>query len=205
MIMLDKARKFVVMKRMVLMSAVVLAMATGSMAANWEIDGAHSSVGFTVKHLVISKVTGKFDDFSGTIEFDGKSVKPGSVNVTVKTASIDTDNEKRDEHLRSADFFDAAKNPEMSFKSTKVVPGAGNKFKLVGDLTIKAVTKPVTFDCEFNGAVDFMGTTKAGFSAQASINRQDFNITFSRVMETGGLVVSDEVEILLEIEANKKG
>jgi polyisoprenoid-binding protein YceI len=124
--------------------------------------------------------------------------------LTVQIASIDTDNENRDKHLRSPDFFDAAKFPTMTFKTSKVVKGEGNKFQLVGDLTIKDVTKQVTFDCEFHGTVvDPQGGTRAGFSAEATINRQDFNIKWSNVLETGGLVVSDDVTIDLEIEAVK--
>lgn len=169
--------------------------------ADWNLDAVHSSVSFSVRHLVVSKVKGNFDKFSGTASFEEGKLADGSVEFTVDVTTIDTDNEKRDEHLKSADFFDAEKFPSMTFKSTKVTNVVDNKFKLEGDLTIKDVTKPVVFECEFNGTVvDPWGNTKAGFSAETTINRQDFNITWSKAIETGGLVVSDEVEIEIDTE-----
>ena len=188
----------------ILMLAFVF-MALSASAQNWEVEKVHSSVGFSVKHLVISKVKGNFKDFSGTINFDGKNWDKASAEMTVMMGSVDTDDEKRDAHLKSADFFEAEKFPEMSFKSKKVIKGEGTAFKLVGDLTIRGVTKEVTFDCEFNGVVDFMGTTKAGFSAKTKINRQDFGITWNKTLDAGGVVVGNEVEIYLELEANKVG
>lgn len=167
----------------------------------WSVDNAHSSVSFSVRHMVIAKTKGDFKDFEGTVHYDGNSFKGSSAEFTIKVASLDTDNEKRDEHLRSADFFDVEKYPDMTFKSTKVIPVDENNFKLVGDLTIKDVTREVTFDCEFYGSTaDPWGNTRAGFSARSSINRQDFNITWSKALETGGLVVGDEVEIMMELE-----
>jgi polyisoprenoid-binding protein YceI len=191
-------------KRVAIALTLVLLLAALSKAQKWDIDVPHSSVGFTVRHMVVTNVHGRFNDFAGQIDFDGKNVEKGSTVLTVQIASIDTDNENRDKHLRSPDFFDAAKFPTMTFKTSKVVKGEGNKFQLVGDLTIKDVTKQVTFDCEFHGTVvDPQGGTRAGFSAEATINRQDFNIKWSNVLETGGLVVSDDVTIDLEIEAVK--
>lgn len=170
-------------------------------SADWNLDAVHSSVGFSVRHLVVSKVKGNFDKFSGNASFDDKNLADGTVEFTVEVASVDTDNEKRDEHLKSADFFDAEKFPSMSFKSTKISKVDGNKFMLEGNLTIKDVTKPVVFECEFNGVIlDPWGNTKAGFSAETTINRQDFNITWSKAIETGGLVVSDEVAIEIDTE-----
>lgn len=174
-------------------------------ASQWDIDKAHSSVSFTVKHLVISKVKGMFGDFSGVINFDEKNFPGSSVEMMVMVNSIDTEETKRDEHLKSPDFFDVEKYPEMSFKSTKVIKGEGNKFQIVGNLTIKDVTREVTFDCEYNGAIAFMGTNKAGFSARTTVNRQDFGISWSKTLDAGGLVVDDNVEIYIEIEANQVG
>lgn len=174
-------------------------------AAQWNIDKAHSSVSFTVKHLVISKVRGSFGDFSGVINFDGKDLAGSSVEMKVVVGSIDTDNKNRDDHLRGADFFNVEKYPEMTFKSTKVIKGEGDSFKLVGNLTIKDVTKEVTFDCEYNGSAEFMGTQKAGFSAKTTIDRQDFGITWSKALDSGGLVVDNDVVINIEIEANQAG
>ncbi len=186
--------------------AIVLALAfTGvSKAEQWNIDGPHSSIGFSVRHMVVSKTLGKFNDFTGAIDFDGKNFDKGSVQMTVQIGSVDTDDEKRDGHLKGADFFDAEKFPTMTFKSKKVTKIGDNEFKLVGDLTIKGVTKEVTFDCEFNGVViDPRGNTRTGFSAETKINRQDFNVKWSKKLDAGGLVVGDEVKITLEIEAVK--
>ena len=188
----------------VMLAAVAMMVAAGSVKAEqWSFDKAHTSVAFSVKHMVVSNVRGEFTDFDGTINFDGKDVSNGSAEMTIKTASVSTNNERRDGHLKSADFFDVEKYPTMTFKSTKVVPGDGNKFQMVGDLTIKDVTKPVTFDCEYLGSVEAMGATKAGFSAETTINRKDFHINWSKTLDNGGLVAGDDVKISLEIEANK--
>lgn len=174
-------------------------------AATWKADAVHSSVGFDVKHLVISKVHGNFRDFDATVEFDGKDLEKGSVNMTVQVTSVDTDNKDRDDHLRSGDFFDVAEYPAMTFKSTKVHDIVGNKFKLTGDLTIRGVTKQVTFDSEFNGVVnDPWGNTKAGFSATTTINRQDFKVSWNKSLDAGGVVVSDDVTIDIELELGQQ-
>ena len=170
-------------------------------AEQWNIDKAHSSVGFSVRHLVVSKTRGNFNDFTGTLNFDSKDIKNGSVEFTVQTASIDTDNEDRDKHLRSDDFFNVEKFPQMVFKSKKVVKGDGEKYKLIGDLTIRDVTKEVIFEVEFNGVVtDPWGGIRAGFSAESTINRKDFNIKWSQTLDGGGLVVGDDVKIIVEVE-----
>ncbi|MFH2049486.1 MAG: YceI family protein [bacterium] len=191
------------MKKMMISILAMMLFVPAIHAENWTVDGAHSSVNFTVRHMVISKVHGVFKDFSGYISFNEKNIENSSVTFTVDMASVDTDNEKRNEHLKSADFFDVEKYPTMTFKSTKVIKGEGNKFKLVGDLTIKDVTSEVTFDCEFGGIVKLQeGDAKAGFSAATTINRQDFHVAWSKTLDGGGLVVSDDVDISIEIEAN---
>jgi len=184
------------------MVAVVL-LAGVAQADQWTLDIPHSSVQFKVSHLVIAKVVGNFGEFSANLEFDGKDVSSGKVDMTVKVASISTDNPDRDKHLRSGDFFAVEDHPDMTFKSKKVVKGNDNKFQLVGDLTIRGVTKEVTFDCVFNGAVAFMGTSKAGFTAKTTINRQDFGVSWNKIIDGGGLLVGNDVEITLELEFNK--
>ncbi len=192
-------------KQISLLLLAVLLMTSAASAVDWQFDAAHSTVGFKVSHLVISSTTGKFTKFSGSVEFDGKSFEEGKVEVSIDVASIDTDNEDRDKHLLAPEFFDAEKYPEMRFVSKKITNVKGDEFKIVGDLTIRDVTREVVLDAEFRGSAEFMGTTKAGFRATGEINRQDFGVSFSRTMETGGLVVGDTVEITLEIELNKAG
>ena len=183
--------------------ALVMSLSLPATAADWKLDPAHSELNFTVKHMVISNVTGEFTDFTGEITgFDGKSLDGAQVTVTAKSASINTDNSQRDKHLRSADFFSVEEYPELKFVSTKVIPGKDGKFQLVGDLTMRGVTKPVTFDCEFNGTIDdSWGNTRAGFSADATVNRLDYGISWSKSLDSGGLVVSDDVRIHVGIEA----
>lgn len=152
-----------------------------------------------------SKVAGKFDEFSGTINFDGKDFAAASVTVTINPASINTGNAQRDKHLKSPDFFAADSLSNMGFKSKKIVPGKDNAFQIVGDLTMRGVTKEVTLDATFNGTIKGMqGDTRAGFSATATINRQDWGVSWSKALDTGGLVVSNDVNLILEIEAIQK-
>ena len=189
------------LKKPLILVAALMIFAVGVQAETWTVDATHSSMSFSVSHMVVSKTKGGFNDFEGTINFDGKNLAAGSVELSAKIASIDTDDEKRDGHLKGADFFDAEKYPTMSFKSTSVVVGEGSEFKLVGDLTMKGVTKEVTFDCELNGVVDDpWGNTRAGFSAGTTIDRQDFGISFSKTMDAGGLMVGNDVSISLELE-----
>ncbi len=193
------------MKRTLLTALIAVAMIAGAgNAAQWSIDQAHSNVMFKVKHMVISTVTGKFTDYDGVVYFDGELSDNDSVNFTVKTASVDTDNADRDDHLRNDDFFNAENYPEMKFVSKRITDVNGNSFKLVGDLTIRDVTKEVTFDCEFAGQVqDPWGNTKAGFTATTSIDRKEFGVNWSKALDTGGLVVSDNVEIILDLQLKK--
>ena len=185
---------------------VAIALAVPSLtAATWEIDKVHSSVGFTVRHMVVSKVSGRFDDFSGTINFDGKNFAAATVAVSINPASINTGNANRDDHLKNPDFFAVDSLPQMGFKSKKVIAGKDGAFQIVGDLTMHGVTKEVTLDAMFNGTVKGMqGDTRAGFSATTSINRQDWGITWSKTLDSGGLAVGNDVNIILEIEAIQK-
>ncbi len=189
------------LKKIFALTLALAVTAAAVQAQTWSIDKAHSSLGFSVRHMVISKTTGQFSDFEGTLNFDGKNLAAGSVTVTAQMASIDTDDGKRDEHLRSADFFDVEKFPTMTFESKRVIPGEGNDFELTGDLTIKGVTKEVTFDGEFHGAMkDPWGNTRAGFSAETTINRQEFGITWNQTLDAGGLLVGNDVDINVEME-----
>jgi polyisoprenoid-binding protein YceI len=170
----------------------------------WEFDKAHSNVGFSVKHLVISKVKGTFNDYSGQVKFDGTDFDKASIDVTIQMASIDTDNEKRDGHLSSPDFFDVEKYPTMTFKSTKITDPKDGRFQIMGDLTIKGVTLPVTLESEHFGTITGpYGKTRAGFSATTTINRQDFNVAWDNKLQDGTLVVGNDVTINLEIQLIK--
>jgi polyisoprenoid-binding protein YceI len=174
-----------------------------SEAGKWILDRNHSNVKFTVTHLVISEVEGNFKVFDGTMENAKDDFSDAKINFTVDAASIDTDNEKRDNHLRGGDFFNAEKFPTMKFESTSMAPLGNNKYKLTGNLTIKDVTKPVTFDVTYGGKVVSNGTTKIGFRASTTINRFDYNLKWDKATETGSLVVAKEVEIRVNAELNK--
>ncbi|HJQ34126.1 MAG TPA: YceI family protein [Pyrinomonadaceae bacterium] len=168
----------------------------------YKIDPAHSLIGFAVRHLEINWVEGRFKDFSGTINFDDKDVTKSSVEFSAKVASVDTEVEARDKHLRTADFFDAEKYPEMSFKSTGVERKGKDAYVLHGELTIKGVTKPVALPFTLTGAVkDPWGNTRFGVEAQTKINRRDFQINYGNAFAGGGLDVGNEVTIKLRLEA----
>ena len=181
-----------------------LAIAGSTMAEPYTIDPAHTQITFKVKHLGITNVSGSFGIFSGNFEFDPKAFEKGTASATIDVSSINTGVEQRDNHLRSADFFDVEKHPKMTFKSTKIQGIEGSSFELVGDLTIRGVTKPVTLEVDFDGtATDPFGNEKAAFTASTTINRKDFGMTWNKALEAGGLLVSDEVRILLEVQGNK--
>ena len=169
----------------------------------WSVDVAHSNVKFTVTHLVVSEVDGSFKLFEGSMENTKADLSDAKINFAVDVNSIDTDNEKRDGHLKSDDFFSAEKFPQMKFASTSMKSVGDNKYKLAGNLTIRDVTKPVEFDVTYGGSVAAMGTTKLGFKAKTTINRFDYNLKWDKATEGGGLVVSKEVDILVNVELNK--
>ena len=184
------------------LAMLVVASAAFAAPAKYAIDKTHTEVGFDVRHF-FTKVHGRFNDFQATILFDEKDPSKISVDASAVTASISTDNEKRDGHLRSADFFDAEKYPALTFKSTKVTANGKNKYKIAGDLTMRGVTKPVVFDAEFLGAGATGMGTKAGFAATAVVNRKDFGINWNKALDNGGLMLGEEVTISLNIEANQ--
>jgi polyisoprenoid-binding protein YceI len=187
--------------------AIVFALALPSLAAaaTWTIDPEHSSVGFKIRHLMVSNVKGSFDKYVGTIELDDKDITRSKVDVSIETASINTNVQKRDEHLRSADFFDVAKYPAMTFKSKKVAKAGKDKLKVTGDLSLHGVTKEVvlTVDGPSKEIKDPWGNIRRGASATTTINRKDFGLTWNKALETGGVVVGDEVSIIIEIEMIK--
>ena len=167
----------------------------------YNIDPAHSLIGFSVRHLEINWVGGRFKDFNGAIRYDDKDITKSSVEFTAKVASVDTEVEARDKHLRTADFFDAEKYPEMTFKSTRVERKGKDGYVLHGDLMLKGVTKPVSFPFNITGAVkDPWGNTRFGIEAQTKINRRDFGINYGNAF-AGGFDVGDEVTITLRLEA----
>jgi polyisoprenoid-binding protein YceI len=174
-------------------------------AGDYKLDPAHSRIGFAVRHLEINWVEGRFKDFAGTVHYDDKDVTKSTVEFTAKVASVDTEVEARDKHLRTADFFDAEKYPEMTFKSTGVERKNKDAYVLRGDLTIKGVTKPVALPFTIAGAVkDPWGNTRFGVEAQTNINRRDFGINYGNAF-AGGLDVGNEVTISLRLEAVQPG
>lgn len=170
-------------------------------ATPYSLDDSHTQVGFSVKHLMITNVKGEFKTYNADIDFDAKTKKFKSFKADVETKSVDTGIEKRDEHLRSEDFFLSEKFPKMTFVM-KSYKSDGNKGKMSGDLTIKDVTKAVTLDVDDIATVkDFQGNNRVGFTLKGKINRMDYGLKWNKALETGGLAVSEEVKILVEIEA----
>ncbi|HRI25940.1 MAG TPA: YceI family protein [Ferruginibacter sp.] len=170
----------------------------------WALDPTHSEIHFKVKHLMITTVTGSFNSFTASAETDADDFSNATIRFSAETASVDTSNEQRDTHLKSADFFDAEKFPAMEFTSTSYSK-KGDDYVLNGNLTIKDVTKPVTLNVEFGGvAKDPWGNTKAGFTLSGKINRKDFGLNWNAVTEAGGMLVSEEVKILAEIQLVKQ-
>jgi polyisoprenoid-binding protein YceI len=185
--------------------ALVLAVAAGAHAETYTIDVAHSSVGFSVRHMMISRVPGVFHEFAGTVNFDPADTSNWSVAVTIQAASIDTRNEQRDTHLKSNDFLAVDSFPTIVFKSTKVIPKGNGKFDVLGNLTLRGVTKPVTLSAELLGELnDPQMGKRIGFAATTRINRLDFGVAWSKVLETGGLMVGADVDIDLGVEAVAK-
>ncbi len=193
-------------KRLTLTTILVTLLAGTALAADtFEIDQAHSYIGFSVKHMVIATVKGNFTDFAGTIVFDSTDLSKSSVNVTIKTASISTDNTRRDDHLRSADFFDAANSPEISFVSERITK-TDKGYLAKGKFTMRGVTKEIELPFEILGVIAGSdGSAKMGVDiAPITINRQEYGLKWSKLTETGGLVAGDDVKIEIHLELNKK-
>lgn len=182
------------------MTTLTAASIPGYVAGTWTIDPVHSEVGFSVRHMMVSKVRGKFTSFSGTLT-TAEDPAQSSVTATIDLASIDTGNEDRDNHIRSADFFGVDEHKTMTFRSTGI-RADGDDFVLDGELSLHGVTKPVSLHLELGGfGPDPYGGTRVGFTATGEINRKDFGIDFNAALETGGLVVADKVTVQLEVEA----
>lgn len=175
--------------------------APATAAVPFTIDASHSSIGFGVTHMLVSTVTGKFTDFSGTVHFDEADLTRSAVEVVIRTASIDTGNSRRDDHLRNSDFFDAEQFPDITFRSQRVERD-GEGYALVGPLTMRGVTREVRIPFRLRGTItDPSGNTRLGAAGRLTLNRQDYGVSWSRALDTGGLVVGNEVEIELSIQA----
>jgi polyisoprenoid-binding protein YceI len=196
------------MKRIIvsIFTLIAFALPTLALASTWNIDPDHSSAGFKVKHLMVSNVNGNFNKHTGVVEIDDKDITKSTVQVTIDTNSINTNVQKRDEHLRSADFFDVAKYPTMTFVSKKVAKDGKDKLKVTGDLTLHGVTKEVVLDVDGPSveSKDPWGNIRKGATATTKINRKDFGLVWNAALETGGIAVGDDVNIILEMEMIKK-
>jgi len=171
----------------------------------WSIDPMHSEVQFKVKHLVISTVSGFFKSFEGTMETTGDDFENADITFALNIDSIDTNQSQRDEHLKSAEFFDAAQYPQITFKSTSFTKTGDEEYDLVGDLTVKGITKSVKLAAEFGGSTDdFYGNTKAGFEVTGKINRKDFGLTWDGVTEAGSIVVGEDIKLLINLQLAKQ-
>ena len=184
------------------MNTAVIAATQSTNQTQWQIDPAHSAAHFSVRHLMISNVRGEFTKLSGSALINPVDSAKSSVEITIQAASLNTREPQRDEHLRSADFFDVANHPTLTFRSKRIEALGAENFKLTGDLTIRGVTKEVTFDVEGPTASvkDPWGSIRAGVTASAKINRKDFGVAWNALTETGGVVVGDEVKITVEAE-----
>jgi polyisoprenoid-binding protein YceI len=201
------------MKKILLLSAVAFATVLSAFApirhvahkaqtGMWTIDKAHTNVKFSVSHLVISDVDGIFKSFDGTFESSKPDFSDAKINFTADVSSISTDNDQRDAHLKSDDFFNAAKFPQVKFVSTSFTPLGDSKYKLVGNLTIRDVTKPVSFDVKYGGTVQMYGT-HIGFKATTTINRFDYNLKWDKTTEAGGMIVGKDVDITINADFKK--
>ncbi|WP_137993164.1 YceI family protein [Streptomyces vilmorinianum] len=178
--------------------------ALAALTGDYTIDPAHSSIGFTVRHAMVTNVRGTFAEHEGTLTLDGSDPGASTASIDVKIASIDTGIADRDGHLRSGDFFDAEQFPLMTFRSTEAAQLGGDTYRIKGDLTIKDVTKPLSIDLEFNGAAtDVYGNERVGFEGSAEILRSDWGLTWNAALETGGVMVSDKVKLNFDISAIK--
>jgi polyisoprenoid-binding protein YceI len=172
----------------------------------WSIDPAHSTIGFKVKHMMFTNVKGRFENYTATATTQNEdSLENASINFEAQTESISTDNTDRDNHLKSGDFFDAGQYPKISFKSTEVANTGGKNYNVIGNLTIKDVTKPITLKGEFSGKlVDPWGNTKSGLILEGSINRKEFGLNWNSALETGGVLVGEEVKFDIEVQFVKQ-
>lgn len=188
-----------------LLLLLLFTVVTVSAQTNWKFDKAHSKIGFTVSHMVITDVDGKFNEYEGSVVTTGEDFEGAQVNFNIQTNSINTDNEERDNHLRSDDFFAADEYPQISFIGKSMTKVGDNKYKLVGDLTILGTTKEITLDVTHNGTVvDPWGNTKAGFKLTGALDRFEYGLKWNNAIETGGLVVGKTVYLNIDIQLMKE-
>lgn len=194
------------MKKSIILGAFLLSATFGySQKVDWKIDASHSSVNFEVAHMVVSDVVGKFDSFDGKISAEKADFTHASINFTIQVASINTENEKRDGHLQSADFFDVAKYPTIEFKGKSLTVVSGNKYLLKGDLTMHGVTKEVELNVKYNGTIkDPWGGTHAGFKVSGEIVRADYGLLYNSTLEAGGVMIGETVAISVNLELLKQ-
>jgi polyisoprenoid-binding protein YceI len=191
-----------VMKALLASVGAILALVSTTFAeTKWVDDNAHTQVRFTVVYMLVTEVSGSFKDFTVKVSQPNEDFRSAQIEATIQTASVNTENDKRDNHLRSDDFFNAEKFPEMKFVSVSFEKIDENRYKIAGNLTIRDVTRPLELDAVYGGTVtDPRGNTKAGFKATGTINRQDFGVKWNKALDGGGFVVSDEVEIVLDVQ-----
>lgn len=193
------------MKKYILLTAILFTASIINAGTKWTVDKSHSKVEFSVTHLVISEVTGSFKNFDVNVEAPGNDFSDAQIDFTADVNSIFTDNDQRDTHLKSDDFFNAEKYPKMTFKGTSMKKVGKNKYKLTGDLTIRSTTKKIVLDVVYNGTVkDPWGNTKAGFKISGKLNRFDYGLKWNSLIETGGAVVGKEVTITINLELQKQ-
>ena len=187
--------------RIIIITLGLFLVAGSLLAGDWKVDKTHSTIRFTIRHLVVSSVAGSFSDFSGTLNWDGSKehLAGGKGELSINVASISTGNEKRDEHLRTADFFDVEQFPLIIFTWTKATLVEGDKFQLVGEMSMKGITKEITFNCVFNGRVEYKESKRSGFSANAVIDRTEFGMESAGLLEGGGLTLGDDVSVNLDL------
>jgi len=191
--------------RLAFAALTLAALASPAAAQTWKIDTAHSSASFTVRHMMVSNVHGRFGKVEGTIVFDGKNIAGVTAQATIDATTITTDNEKRDAHLKSPDFFDVAGFPTITFRSKRAEAVGKGKFKLIGDLTMRGTTKEVVLDVDGpTDPVTAQNSQRVGATATTTINRKDFGVSWSRAMDGGGYVVGDDVKITIELELIKQ-
>lgn len=198
----NPTKSIITMKKLLYLCTALLVAAAVQAQTTWTIDKVHSKIGFSVSHMVVSETEGVFKDYTATVVSKSDDFNGAEVTFAAKVASIDTDNERRDNHLRSPDFFDAEKYPEITFKGTLVKEGA--KYKLKGDFTMKGVTKKVEFDVVYGGTINTGRGVKAGFKVNGVINRQDYGVSWANKLAGGEMVVGDEVTLNIKVELDKQ-
>lgn len=187
-----------------LIAFALTVLSVSAQTTSWKIDKSHSSIQFSVAHMVISETTGQFKSYEGTILSDAADFSDAKIDFSIDVNSIDTEDEKRDGHLKGEDFFHVASFPTITFKSTSMKKVGDNKYELTGDLTMHGVTKSITLDAKYGGTInDPWGNTKAGFKITGSLNRTAFGLEYNKVMEAGGLMIGEDIEIVCKVELAK--